>query len=371
MVATLTSTSVNHTIGQKRSINGNGAWNGRTLQEVVAETWGDRFVIPNVNMGVDGFLEDGADETLALSSYGEPITRPDLYALSMDAVAGIPHSPNRSVIDAARGLRDGLDTQSAFWERHQENPRLQRWHAQRSELQPTIEAAGLSQELTFAQDASTLQALGMAESADAELVRSTFPLYASDDLESQAALAYLLIRNQISCAVTIGLGMDIQIDDLVSSPPLAFDYSHNAHRATQLFLWQRVLDTIARLRGLLTGVPYPWDDSLSIWDRTLVYVATDFGRDKRRQAGYAEFGTGHHLNNGVVCVSPMVKGGNVLGGIDPDTLLTYGFDPVTGQPLGPGDNMNEAHIYAGILGALGVDFSEAGLTDVPAMRRKA
>ena len=36
LVATMTGTSVNHTVAQKRAITGNGAWNGRTLQEAVA-----------------------------------------------------------------------------------------------------------------------------------------------------------------------------------------------------------------------------------------------------------------------------------------------------------------------------------------------
>src|SRR5262245_10723638 len=36
MVVTQTCTSVNHTIAQKRSLTGNEAWSGRTLQEAVA-----------------------------------------------------------------------------------------------------------------------------------------------------------------------------------------------------------------------------------------------------------------------------------------------------------------------------------------------
>ena len=44
------------------------------------------------------------------------------------------------------------------------------------------------------------------------------------------------------------------------------------------------------------------------------------------------FGTGHHLNNGSLIVSPFANGNRVLGGVDPDTGLTYGFDPRTGDP---------------------------------------
>ena len=46
MVVTHTTTSVNHTIAQKRSLTGNSAWNGRTLQEVVALNYGEGMPLP-------------------------------------------------------------------------------------------------------------------------------------------------------------------------------------------------------------------------------------------------------------------------------------------------------------------------------------
>ena len=54
LVATSVGTSVNHVIAQKRSLTGNGAWRGRTLQEAVALQWGQGFPLPNINMGIVG-----------------------------------------------------------------------------------------------------------------------------------------------------------------------------------------------------------------------------------------------------------------------------------------------------------------------------
>ena len=63
----------------------------------------------------------------------------------------------------------------------------------------------------------------------------------------------------------------------------------------------------------------------------------------------------------------LVRGNTILGGVDPNTGLTYGFDPNTGAP-DPGRNMNEPEIFSGLLQALGIDTSEASLPNVPAMR---
>ena len=48
MVSTWTRTSVNHHIGQRRSVTGNEAWRGRTMQEIVAWQYGLNAPIPNV-----------------------------------------------------------------------------------------------------------------------------------------------------------------------------------------------------------------------------------------------------------------------------------------------------------------------------------
>jgi hypothetical protein len=102
----------------------------------------------------------------------------------------------------------------------------------------------------------------------------------------------------------------------------------------------------------------------------MIYIATEFGRDKTRKENLREFPTGHDTNNGVVIISPLANGGRVLGGVDSKTLKTFGFNPDSGDPE-PGREMDEKEIYAGILQALGVDTSSSGLPSMRAMRRKA
>jgi hypothetical protein len=131
-------------------------------------------------------------------------------------------------------------------------------------------------------------------------------------------------------------------------------------------MWQRlygIIDGLARLLGDVED-----EDGVSMWDRTVVYVASDFGRTKNRPADAPEFGSGPDLDDGALVVSPLARGNTLLGGVDPDTARTYGFDLVSGRPE-PGRAMQEAEIFAGLLGLCGVDTAGSGLPDVPAMRR--
>ena len=92
-----------------------------------------------------------------------------------------------------------------------------------------------------------------------------------------------------------------------------------------------------------------------MWERSLVYVATEFGRDKRRPPGAMNWSTSHHLNNGSIMFSPLLEGNAVYGGVDPKTGLTYGFDPSTGRP-DPASKLNEGDVYSLIAHALKLDF---------------
>jgi hypothetical protein len=369
MVVTHTGTSVNHLVAQKRAITGNDAWAGRTLQEVVAATYGQGVPLPNVNMGVGGYIEPGIDPELPTRARAEPVVDATLWALGLDGQKGIENAPPRRALELTRSLRDRLDGRTEFGRTFGASPALQRWLQRRAEA-PGLEDAGLMEKLLYLPDTpqSPLAALGLTTGPDAERVRAAFPLYLSDPLEAQAALAYLLIVNRVSVSVTLGPGLSPNVggQQIVDSPPLAFDFSHSAHRGTQALMWSRLLSVADRLIGLLQEAEYA--DGQSFWDRSLVYFASDFGRSRRRPEGASEFGSGHHLNNGSLIVSPMANGGQVLGGVDPDTTLTYGFDPATGRPE-PGREMAEAEIFAGILQALGVSTAGTGLRDMRAMRR--
>jgi uncharacterized protein (DUF1501 family) len=141
--------------------------------------------------------------------------------------------------------------------------------------------------------------------------------------------------------------------------PIAFDFSHASHRVVQSVMWGRVALLLDKLITLLKTHDYLGDPSLGkMWDRSLVYVATEFGRDKIRPAFAPDWGTGHNLNNGSLLLSPMLKGNAVYGGVDPKTCLTYGCDLESGAPT-PGSHLDESHVYGLIAGALDLEAPSA------------
>jgi hypothetical protein len=93
MVTTLLGTSVNHAIAQRRALSGGGIWSGRTIQEIVAATYGEGFALPNVNMSSLGFLERGSDPSLPAAAYAEPIPNALLKPLSFSGSQGIKGAP--------------------------------------------------------------------------------------------------------------------------------------------------------------------------------------------------------------------------------------------------------------------------------------
>jgi hypothetical protein len=376
MVVTQTCTSVNHTIAQHRSLSGNEAWMGRTVQEAVALEYGAGFPIPNVNMGADGYIQSGSDVTLPRYCYNEPVGNAALWPLSLDGARGIKDLPTASRMDLARKMRnEQLDPESHFYQTFQRSERLKLWNEQRAE-QPQLQMLDLITKLNIYPNQPPqipLADYGLMESPDGAMVRQAFPNFQTDPFEAQAALAFLLIKNRVSVSVTISPSFNAQLDiarrQLVN-PPLAFDYSHNSHRAAQAVMWDRILSVAHRLIGLLQGQEF--ESGTSLWDRSLIYFATDFGRSKKRPASADDFGTAHDLNNGFAIVSPFVNGNKVLGGVDPTTALTYGFDPEdpNGVPT-PGTWMAEKQIYAGILHAMEVDTTGSSLPSMRAMRNFA
>ncbi len=375
MVATVTGTSVNHQVGQKRSLTGNDANGGRTLQEAVAAHHGAGFPLPNVNMAGMGYIEPGIDPSTPAWAYAEPVAEASLWPLSLHGSRGIRGAPAPHRIDRARALRSAIDPASTFAQTFAASPRLSRWQAQR-EAAPRLEAESLITRLNVFPDAPPripLSAFDLESSPDGARVRQAFPDFQSDPFDAQAALAFLLLKNRVSVTVTIGPSFSVLLETgrfppRVVNPPLAFDFSHNDHRSGQAVMWQRIFSVADRLADLLAQEEF--EDGESLWDRSLIYVATEFGRTRQRPGRTASFGTGHDLNNGFVFLSPMVNGGRILGGVDPSTGMTYGFDgeDPQGAPR-PGTHMAERDIHAGILHALEVPTT--GLPDMRAMRRRA
>lgn len=379
LVATMTGTSVNHVVAQKRALTGNAAWNGRTLQEAVAERWGDGMLLPNVNMAWGGYQESGTDSTLSAYAQREPLAaHPVFWTFSTHGSKGIKDLPSPSLIEAARNLRnDALDPASPTYTQRIRSEKVLRWMDQRGAGLAAIEDADLITKLQFAPNQPgpiPLAEYGLAESPDGPAIRSVFPNWLDDPLEAQAALAFLLVKNGLSASVTISPTFNPVLVNggSIVNPPLSFDYSHQNHRYAQAAMWARVMSVADRLIGLLQGEID--GDGESLWSRSMIYVATDFGRTRprptnmERPEGDPVFGSGHDLNNGVVVFSPLVQGNTLLGGVDPNSGMTYGFDRTTGAAR-PTETMTEPDIFAGLLQALDVDTSGTSLPDVPAIVR--
>lgn len=376
-VATWTRTSVNHAIGQRRAVTGNEAWRGRTLQEIVAWQYGANAPIPNAILlpGL-GFADNGTDDSVPAYARGQVISNPATFPLSLDGSRGQPDGLSPEVLAAVRQQRnDVFEPGTRFQQIFSQAPKLLEWQDLRGPRQERIEALDLITKLMVpTQGADSLAALGLEASPAAQQVLGAFPNLAVDPFEAQAALAFLLLKYRVSVSVTLGPSFSFVYDssngfladNSVLNPPLAFDFSHQGHRQTQALVWNHIYSVIDRLIGLLETEDF--GDGSSLWDRSLVYVASDFGREKTRPANAGTWGTGHSLNNGVHLFSPLTPGNTLLGGVDPTTGLTYGFDPQSGAP-DPGRQMAEAEIFSGILGALDIDLSDSGLPDVPAMRR--
>ncbi|MFT3711015.1 MAG: hypothetical protein QM817_25595 [Archangium sp.] len=373
LVATSVGTSVNHVIAQKRSLTGNAAWRGRTLQEVVALQFGQGFPIPNVNMGTAGYTERGTDDTLPAQCFGEVVANPSLWPLGLDGTRGIQGAPPKNVMDLARATRARIDSESVFGETFRDAAAIKRWNEQRGVGQPALEARDLITNLNVIPDmppSIPLTQYGLASSPDGARVRQVFPDFFTDPVQSQAALAFLLFKYRIAVSVTLGPDFNVVVGGPtgIANPPLAFDFSHNDHRSAQAYMWARILSTIDKLIGLLKSEPFDMTTGETMWDRTMIYVATDFGRTRTRQGSATVFGTGHDLNNGFLLISPMVKGNTILGGVDPSTALTYGFDARTGTAMPGKLTSNEPDIYSGVLTAMGADLTGSGLPDASAFK---
>lgn len=374
MVVTVQNTSVNHVLAQKRSINGNAAWGGRTLQEMVALTYGADCPVPNANMASFGFLDPGADTTLPAYAYPESIANPRFWSLGLDPSKGIQNAPESEVLALAAKMRnERLDPQSAFYKTFKKSKAIQKWMAQRGATKDQIKTLDLITKLTIIPDRSPefpLSEYGLQETPDGQAILNAFPLLEQDPLHAQAALGYLLIKYGVSVSVTLSPGFNPEFFDLPGGgsvlvlPPLAYDFSHGAHRITQNFMWGRALDVCNQLITLLKQDEFEGTGE-SLYDRSLFYGATDFGRTKGR-SGPVNFGTGHDLNNGAFMVCPKGKAG-LYGGVDVDTAMTHGFNLQTGV-ADPNRQTSETELYAGILQLLGIDTVEAGLPDVSALR---
>lgn len=383
--------SVNHFTAQARCVNGRGSWQGRTLAEAVASVHGVGLPLPNVNMGRGGYAEPGSDATLESRYRAEVVSNPVTFPLSTSGYRGVIEEGDlmlqdgdalQGLIAEARAVRDGTLEQVSPHARTFAASRLrQDLLYGRAQTTAAIEVQDLISKLLFVPDlgeAFPINGYGLDASDESSRILAALPDSfptdtsgtAADRLQAQAALAYLLLKSGASAAVTLS--------DPGTDGFLAFDQSHQAHATAQATHWDRALDVGSRLIGLLQSAEYQ-STGTSLWDRTVLVYATEFGRDKWDTG--AGFGTGHHLNNGLLLVSPLLRGNQQLGEADPNNGFICGFDPDTGesQPfddLAPGVDPlytdarlppGEASIYGTVLSALGVSFD--GQQTLPALLR--
>lgn len=362
-------TSVNHLVAAKRSLTGNNINRGRTLQEAVAERYGEALILPNCNMAGGGYLEHGDDASVPDFARAEPVADPRLFAFATHGSRGVPGAPSAALLARARRLRTGMEDASGFVRTFRRSPLLERYRARRDRLVPSLEGSDLITKLMMLQNQpgeTPLSEYDLESSPDGAQLLQKFPSLLTDPYQAQGALAFLLARHDVACAITLAPGNSpvFQTTEQIINAPIAFDWAHRDHRGGQNSMWSRVLSVVDGLIDLLKATDIDGDpDNGKMWDKSLIYIATEFGRDK-----VASGGSGHHVNNGSVLISPLLRGNRVYGGVDPDTCLTYGFDPATGEAQ-PGTSLYEGHVYSAVAHALGIDFP--GRIDMPCMVRGA
>ncbi|MFW7378002.1 MAG: hypothetical protein ACOH5I_04265 [Oligoflexus sp.] len=357
LVLTQQGTSVNHLIAAQRSLNGNGINQGRTLAEAHAVQYGKHFLLPNINMAIAGYVEGGNDNSLPIDARQEVVGDASLFAFSTHGYLGLQEAVDDNVILAARKVRDRLEKNdsSPFWFKDSNTVRT---FLQMREQMTELEAANLFELLLLIDRAR----LGMKsphrlpENENLTRILEVFPDVFTNPFHAKIALSYLLARYGISGTMTLSMSENILFNDeepptRIVNLPLGFDWSHTDHRGAQNAMWRSLLQGIDGLIRLLqSDSGHGRQDGPSLWDRSLVYIATEFGRTRR-----LENGSGHDLNNGNLLISPLLKGNQVLGGANAENLATYGFDPLTGAPQ-PQASLDEGDVYSLICQALQIEF---------------
>ncbi len=361
-------TSVNHIVAAKRAITGNNVNAGRTIMEAAAMAFGEGCVLPNANMSGGGYIENGVDPSVPASYRAEPISDAKLFPFATHGYKGVAGAPSQRIIEKARAVRRDLEDKSGFLRTFKRSSLVQRYRERRQDVLTAMEASDVITKLMLMQNSPDvpLTQYDLETSPDGATVLEKFPNLLNDVFESQAALSFLLARYGISASIAFGPGNSpvFESEERIINPPIAFDWSHNDHRGAQNTMWSRIFKTLDGLIDLLKATDHLGNPANGkMWDRSMIFIATEFGREKVSSGGSA-----HHLNNGNVLISPMLNGNRIYGGVDPNTSLTYGFDPQTGNP-DPNRLMHEEDVYSAVCHAMGIDFP--GRRDMPCMVRGA
>ncbi len=352
-VMTCEVSSVNHIIAARRAMSGDNINGGRTIAEAVAMAFGKSCPLPNLMLAGGGYALHGDDVTVPESAKAQAVTDPLMFAFATHGFKGVSNIVSSGDMQAARQLRQQLESVSRFQQQYAGSKVLDAYQSNRDRIVDALEKGDMATKLMMLDPATNnLAQYGFTLSADINTVRAKFPNMATDPFEARLALAFLAAKNGLSNAISVGPSNSPLVTAQGSpNAPIAFDWSHVDHRGAQNSMWSYILKGMDGLIDLLKATDVDGDPSKGkMWDRSLIYIATEFGRDK-----VATGGSGHHLNNGVVMISPMLQGNKVFGGIDAATGLGYGFDTATGAPA-TGTVMKEKHHYSAIAQAMGIPF---------------
>lgn len=366
IVMTSEVSSVNHMVAAKRAMSGDNANSGRTLPEAVAMAFGKGLPLPNLMLAGGGYAQNGDDTSVGDRYRAQIVADPLMFAFATHGYKGISNLAGDAEIKAGRELRKQLELASRFHKQFEGARILDSYVKNREAVIDMLEKGDTVTKLMLLDPATNdLAKYGLEVSKDINLVREKFTNLANDPYEARLALAFLACKNGLSNAATIAPSQSPLIADKgTPNAPIAFDWSHVDHRSAQNSMWSYLLKGIDGLIELLKATDVDGDPARGkMWDKSLIYIATEFGRDK-----VIEGGSGHALNNGVVMISPLFNGNKIYGGIDPMTALTYGFDTETGAP-NKMKSMREKDMYGAICHALGIEYSGRG--NFKAMVRKA
>jgi hypothetical protein len=321
--------------------------------------------MPAVNLANGGYVDPGDDTTLNPIYRAETVQDALLLGLGTDPLRGVLTADRgvakQALLERARRVRETLDDNSSFVRRFATSSKLGALRQRHKETIPLMQELDLISELTMLSSSPSvpLDTYGLTSSSSIPaLTEAGLVDLARDPFMAQAALAYLLCKSGASCAVAIGtptapivLPTAAGQGFTLKQTPIAFDFSHTDHHGTQQTMWSRVFAAANGLARLLKSTPFQGG---TMWDQSLIYIATDFGRSLQGD-GDSQIGTGHELNNAVVLASPLLAGGRVYGELDSSSGQVRGFDGNTGATSD--DVVREPELVATIARALDHDLA--------------
>lgn len=363
--------TTDRTYAPRLAMTGNEINRGRTLAEHIAATYRGRFAFPNISMATGEFAVPGRDRYLSDSARAELISDPLLFAFATHGYAGInghtgTSRTGSSKVAQQRQFRLELDRASEFYKQNKDHPTVQQYLYNRDQIMPTLEKNQLMLSLLIdGKHSQRYNQYGLKPAEQLPELSRHFPQLGSDPFEAQVALAFLLSQKGLTNVCTLAPTTDLVLSsdrNRANTAPMGFNWSHTDHRGAQNTMWSYLLQNIDKLIQLLKSAPIGGDPAKgSMWSKSVIYVVSDFGRDRVQEGG-----SGLSTNNAHLVVSPLIKGNRIYGGLDERTGRVTGFNPYTGM-VEPGRKITTGDHYSIISELMGAPFR--GLVKFPALMK--